>query len=198
MPIDVRYVVQGEIVSSDSQLLDGIQANLPDESGVVVGQEWGEDRGPETAQDGTETGNERLYARMAFAQDGTEFATGADGQPNLVVDVGSDTDSNGDPIPAEDEVLRQNVASTDIYGPQQAATQLYEAVASSALANKADGWSLKLYRSPQGAVTADNVREWYEQHPDERPTRETQDGDVEPFTPSSWQAAHHIIRETTG
>jgi len=48
--LDVRYIVQGEIVTDDSQLLDAIQANLPDADGVVVGQEWAEDRGPETTR----------------------------------------------------------------------------------------------------------------------------------------------------
>jgi len=196
--LDVRYIVQGEIVTDDSQLLDTIQVNLPDADGVVVGQEWIEERGPKTTVDGTETGNERLYARMAFAQDGTEFVTGANGDPQLVVKTGSDTDSDGNPVPAEDEILRANVSASDIYGPKQAAIQLYEMVVASDLASRADNWRLKLYRGPQFSTTAARVREWFEEHPDERPTRETQDGETEPFTPSSWQADHHIIRETSG
>jgi len=196
--LDVRYIVQGEIVTDDSQLLDAIQANLPGADGVVVGQEWAEYRGPETTQDGTETGNERLYARMAFAQDGAEFTTGPDGNPQLVVETGSDTDSDGNAVPAEDEILRENVSTAAIYGPKRAALQLFETVAASDLASRADNWQLKVYRGPQFSTTATRVREWYSEHPDERPTRETRDGSVEPYTPSSWQANHHVIRETSG
>lgn len=190
MTIDIRYVVQGEIVSDDTQLLDVIQANLPDEDGVVVGQEWAESRQPETDQDGTETGTEVLRARMAFAEDTTEFADGPNGEPQLVVDR--------EPPVGEDEVSRSQLDPSEIYGPEQAAIALYDAVAASDLANRATNWSLKVYRSPQGAVTSDAVTEWYEANPDARPTRETVDGDTEQFTPASWQADHHIIRETSG
>lgn len=55
----------------------------------------------------------------------------------------------------------------------------------------ADGSYMRLYKSPTGGVTAQQVQAWYEEHPEEQPT----DSEGEGYIPSSWQPENHIIEE---
>jgi|APHM01.1.fsa_nt_gi hypothetical protein len=86
----------------------------------------------------------------------------------------------------------QTVDGTEVT-PEQAATQLYQSVASADLATKADGWQLRLYRTPEGAVRQGDVREWYEAHPDKQPTDE--DGNA--VIPDAWDPAEHTLDEAS-
>lgn len=55
----------------------------------------------------------------------------------------------------------------------------------------ADSYELVCYETPEGAVRADDVRQYYEENPDEQPT----DQDGESYVPSSWDPANHIVAE---
>lgn len=174
--LETRYVVNGRIESDDTALLDTIETELPNEDSLLLGNEYNLNRSPVLDAEGNETGTEVLSGRMTFASDDTEFAPDADGFPKLVVDEGSDTDADGNPVPADDEILRENVSDSDIYGPAEAAQQFHQQIVSHDLANKADGWRVWVYQSPEGGVTADDVRAWYE----EDETRQPRDQDAEP------------------
>jgi len=160
--LDIRHVVQGRITTDDGQLLDQIEQALPSEDDVTLGNEFGKTRRPETDDNGNETGNEMLSARMTFAPDGKEVL-----------------DDDGNVI--------------DTIDPKQAASDLFQQVANSELADKAENWELRHYRSPEGAVTASDVQAYYENNPNEQPA----DGDGEPYVPSSWDPANHIVDETS-
>ncbi len=190
--IDLRYTVQGSIVSTDTSLLDMIESALPAEGTVVLGDEYNINRVSDSPDLGAN--EEQLSARMTFAPDGDEFADDSNGVPKLVVDEGSDTDADGNPVPAEHEVLRSNVSDAEMYGPKQAAMGLFNAVANHDLASKAEGWDLQVYRSPQGGVRASDVQAWYEAHPDRQPT----DEDGESFVPSGWNPEHHTVAFDSG
>jgi hypothetical protein len=69
--MDTYHVVQGQITSGDTALLDQIQANLPDEGAVTLATEYSESRVEN--DDGTET----LSARMNFARGETELPDGS-------------------------------------------------------------------------------------------------------------------------
>ncbi len=194
--IDLRYTVQGSIVSADTGLLDTIESALPAEGAVVLGDEYSINRVSDRPDLGAN--EERLSARMTFAPDGDEFADDRNGVPKLVVDEGSDTDVDDNPVPAEHEVLRSNVSDTEMYGPKQAALGLFNAVANHDLATKASDWELKVYRSPQGGVLASDVQAWYEAHPDRQPTRTDEDGNEESYVPSGWQPEHHTVAFDSG
>lgn len=159
--MNVRYVVSGQIVSSDSTLLDTIESELPTEDDIILGNEFSKSRKPETDESGTETGNEILSARMTFA--------------------------------AEDVELQDGTIVTS----KESATSLFNAVVSADLATKASGWTVRLYRSPEGGVTVSDVREWYESHPDEQPTREAPDESEEPYVPNRWNPNNHVLMEET-
>ncbi len=193
--IDLRYTFQGSIVSTDMGLLDTIESALPAEGTVVLGDEYSINR----VSDGPDFGanEERLSARMTFAPDGDEFADDSNGVPKLVVGEGSDTDADGNPVPAEHEVLRSNVSDAEMYGPKQAALGLFDAVASHDLASKAEGWELQVYRSPQGGVLASDVQVWYEEDESRQPTRTDEDGNEVSFVPSQWSPEHHTITEVS-
>jgi len=160
--LDTRHVVAGRIVCEDSAFLDQIEQALPDEDDVALGNEFDKTREPETDEDGNETGNEVLSARMTFAPDGKEVL-----------------DDDGNVI--------------DTIDPEQASSDLFEKVANSDLANQAQNWELRHYRSPEGGVTADDVRAYYERNPGDRPT----DEDGEPYVPSLWDPDHHTFDETS-
>lgn len=59
--------------------------------------------------------------------------------------------------------------------------------------NKMESGALRLYRTPLGGVTVQEVREWYENNPGEQPT----DDDGEPVVPSNWDPMNHLIDEVT-
>jgi len=194
--IDLRYTVQGSIVSTDTGLLDTIASALPAEGTVVLGDEYSINRVSDSPDLGAN--EERLSARMTFAPDGDAFADDSNGVPKLVVDEGSDTDADGNPVPAEHEVLRSNVSDAEMYGPKQAALGLFNAVANHDLATKASGWDLQVYRSPQGGVRASDVQAWYEADETRQPTRTDEDGNEESYVPSGWQPEHHIVASESG
>lgn len=178
--IELRHTVRGEIVSTDSTLLDQIESVLPSENGVTLGDEYNIDRNSVGLEDGTE----RIVARMTFAPDGDEFADDSNGVPKKVVD--SDA--------GEDEILRSNVSDSDIYGPSEAAASLFSTVESSDLANKADRWELRHERSPQGGVIYEDLRKWYAEDESRQPTDE--DGDS--YIPGEFKTDNHVITETSG
>lgn len=191
--IDLRYTVQGSIVSTDTSLLDAIESALPAEGEVVLGDEYQINRLSDSPDlDDTE---ERISARMTFAQDGTEFANDSNGNSKIVVDNGSDIDADGNHIPAENEILRSNVASSDIYRAKQAAMGLFDAVTTHDLAKKASGWNIRLYRSPQGGVRHADVQAWYEADESRQPTRTNDDGNEVKYIPQSFNPDHHVIYE---
>jgi len=152
MTTTIYHVVQGQIRTTDTALLDQIEANLPDEGDVILATEYGQSRTEN--EDGTET----LSARMNFARGETELPDG-----------------------------------TTVTG-EQAASQLFQQVASADLAAKADDWELRHYQSPDGAVTLSALEDWYEKHPDRQPT----DEDDEKYVPSQWNPEHHTVAFESG
>jgi len=68
--MDTYHVVQGQITSGDTALLDQIEAALPDEGGVTLATEYSQTRTEN--DDGTET----LSARLNFARGETELPDG--------------------------------------------------------------------------------------------------------------------------
>jgi len=194
--IDLRYTVQGSIVSTDTSLLDTIESALPAEGTVVLGDEYSMNRLSDSPDLGAN--EERLSARMTFAPDGDVFADDSNGVPKLVVGEGSDTDADGNPVLAEYEVLRSNVSDAEMYGPKQAALGLFNTVASHDLASKASGWEVQVYRSPQGGILASDVRAWYEADETRQPTRTDEDGNEESYVPSAWQPEHHTVAFDSG
>jgi hypothetical protein len=93
-------------------------------------------------------------------------------------------------------VLRSEV--TNIFGPKTAAMNLYQEVASSDLAGKANNWELQVYESPQGGVLASDVKAWYEADESRQPTRSDEDGNEVKYIPSSFDPSNHVIKETSG
>jgi hypothetical protein len=67
MSLDIRYCVRGEIVSTDTDLLNTIESQLPDETDVMLGAEYSQDRVSGSDTDDLDTGQERLSARMTFS-----------------------------------------------------------------------------------------------------------------------------------
>lgn len=181
--IDLRYTVQGSIVSTDTSLLDAIESALPAEGTVVLGDEYSINR----VSDAPDLGDneERISARMTFAPDASEFANDASGNPNLVVD--SDA--------GENQILRENVSSSEIYGPKQAAIGLFDEVVNHDLANKASGWTIEVYRSPQGGVLSSDVKAWYAEDESRQPTRTDEDGNEVSYIPNAWNPEHHVLKE---
>lgn len=192
--IETRYVVKGRIQTDTSTLLDAIEDELPAVDVPVLGNEYDLERTQVRDSDGTEIGEEQIIGRMTFASDGTEFANDSEGNPKLVVDKGSATDSDGNRVPAANEVLRENVDEADIYGPETAAQQLFNQIVSHDLATEASNWRVWLYRSPEGGVTADAVREWYE----EDESRQPEDENGEKYIPRLFDPTNHIIAEDSG
>ena len=183
--LETRYVVNGRIETTDTTLLDTIEAELPSEDDPVLGNEYDLSRTPVLDAEGNETDAEVLSGRMTFAPDDTEFAPDADGNVKEVIDSGE---------PNDDQILRTNVDDSDIFGPAEAAQQFYQQIVSHDLATKADGWRVWVYQSPEGGVTVNDVREWYENHPDEQPI----DEDGKSYIPSRWNPERHIIKESSG
>jgi hypothetical protein len=72
--------------------------------------------------------------------------------------------------------------------PHGAAKQVFTKLTTHNLASKASDWYVEMYRTPEGAVTADNVQAYYEEYPDEQPT----DGNGESYVPSSWDPTNHV------
>ena len=98
--------------------------------------------------------------------------------------------------PAEDsdaERLAARMTFADSEQGQARAEYLFEEVTTHDLATVAEDCSVRLYRTPEGGVTQQEVREYYETHPDEQPV----DEDGEPFVPSSWDPERHIIDESS-
>lgn len=71
-----------------------------------------------------------------------------------------------------------------------AAEYLFERVQNHPLADTVD-YSLRLYRTPEGAVTVSDVREWYESNEDKMPA----DSEGETYVPDRWNPNHHIKME---
>jgi hypothetical protein len=59
--------MRGEIVSTDTDLLDTIESQLPDETDVILGREYSQNRVSASDANDLDTGQERLSARMTFA-----------------------------------------------------------------------------------------------------------------------------------
>jgi hypothetical protein len=72
MSLDIRYCVRGEIVSTDTDLLDTIESQLPDETDVILGTEYSEIRVSASASNNLDTGQERLSGRMTFSSEPRE------------------------------------------------------------------------------------------------------------------------------
>jgi hypothetical protein len=217
MTLNIKHVVQGSIVTDDTALLDTIEAELPSEGDLVLGTEYEVERTTLYDREGNATGEERLEARMSFADDSQEFAKDADGNTVIVIDGGE---------PDENEMLRMNVDESTIFGPAGAATNLFNAVTTHDLASKASGWNVRVYRSPEGGVTSDDVQEWYEadesrqpRDQDSEPVEEEQlvtddngdpildaDGNeqyetvqVQPkYVPNTFDPSNHVIAEDSG
>ncbi len=170
--IDTRYVVNGRIESDDTTLVDTIEKELPNEGDPVLGNEYDLSRSPVLDEDGNETNVEVLSSRMTFAPDGSEFTVDADGN---IIEV---KDSS-------------NYDSADIFGPAEAAQQFYQTIVTHDLAAKADGWRVWVYRSPEGGVTAEDVRAWYKEDMDRQPLNE----DGEPYVPSNFDPHNHVLKE---
>jgi len=205
--IDTRYTVAGHIESTNTTLLDAIQSALPEEGDIVLGDEYTVSR-----TDVEDSNAERLSARMTFSPDGDEFAV-ENGTTKHVVELDADEEivetddgervvkTEFDEIPVDsygraNEVLRSEV--TDIFGPKQAAMNLYQEVANADLANKADNWELQVYESPQGGVLASDVKAWYEADESRQPTRTDEDGNEVKYVPSSFDPQNHVIQQTSG
>jgi hypothetical protein len=183
--LETRYVVNGRIESDDQQLLDQIESELPAEDDPVLGNEYDLSRTPVLDADGNETGTEVLSGRMTFAPDGSEFTRDADGNTLVVIEGGEPTDN---------EVLKANVDSADIFGPAEAAQQFHQQIVSHDLAGKADGWRVWVYESPEGGVTSRAVQAWYEA--DEARQPENEEG--EKYVPNSFDPANHVVVEESG
>jgi hypothetical protein len=85
--------------------------------------------------------------------------------------------------------------------PEQAATNLFDTVASDELGQQADNWSLELYRTPEGAIRSEDVQAWYEADATRQPTRAVeQDGQTveEKYVPSSFDPSHHSVQNQSG
>jgi hypothetical protein len=160
--LDVRYCVNGRIVSSDKTLLDKIESALPDEDNVILGNEYSQNRTTSREANDLADGHERLSARMTFA--------------------------------GESKTLPDGTEIT----PKQAATELFNTVASDELAQQADNWSVELYRTPEGAIRSKDVRAWYEADESRQPTRTLEDGTEEKYAPSSFDPSHHIVQKQSG
>lgn len=150
--MNVHNIIRLDVTSTDTALLDNLEAELPADGDPEVGDEYD---GPQrtTPEDAAE-GEERLYARVALQTTYTQ-----DGSMNQ-------------------------------YG-ETYATNLYDAL--SGYDFSGSSYTLQHYKSPTGAVTSDEVQEWYEENPDALPTDE--DGDS--FIPNVWNPSNHIIEETT-
>ena len=181
--IDPRYVVKGRIESENTELLDTIESELPDEGDPVLGNEYDLSRSPVLNDESNETDAEVLSGRMTFAPDDREFTLDADGN---IIEV-------------EDS---SNYDSADIFGPAEAAQQFYQTIVSHDLAEKADGWRVGVYQSPEGGVTASDVKEWYEADETRQPEREVEQPDgttsTEKYIPNSFDPTNHIVVEETG
>lgn len=151
--MDIRHCVGGSITTTDTDLLDAIETELPDESGVLLGAEY------EHTRTENDDGSETLRARMTFASDDTEV------------------ERNG-----------------TVVTPRKAAGKLFQSVVTHDLASRADNWEVRQYRTPEGAVLARDVREWYEANPSEQPV----DEDGEPYVPDTFDPLNHVINEQTG
>ena len=58
----------------------------------------------------------------------------------------------------------------------------------------ADQFFLDVFATPLGGVTVDEIREWYENHPDGQPVND----DGERYIPESWDPSNHTLEETRG
>lgn len=83
--------------------------------------------------------------------------------------------------------------TTDVTA-EQAAQRTMDAIRGHPLADQADDWAVRQYRTPTGGVSTDEVRAWYEANPEAQPT----DDDGEPFIPSTWDPLRHLAAEETG
>lgn len=111
----------------------------------------------------------------------------------------SDTETGAEILSVRMTFASEDVELEDgtVVTPRESATALFDSVVSHELATKASGWTVRLYRSPEGGVTVSDVREWYESHPDEQPTREAPDGSEEPYVPNRWNPNNHVLTEET-
>jgi len=99
--------------------------------------------------------------------------------------VSRDTNDDGT------ETLRARTSFADSAQGQARAEYLYEQITNSDLAQRADNWAVLLYRTPEGGVRPDGVREWHRIHPDQQPL--TDDGAS--YIPTAWDPAQHTIKE---
>jgi hypothetical protein len=67
MSLNIRYCVRGKIVSTDTDLLNTIESQLPDETDVILGREYSQTRVSAGETDNLDTGQERLSVRLSFA-----------------------------------------------------------------------------------------------------------------------------------
>lgn len=152
--IDLRYTVQGSIVSTDATLLDAIEDALPADDAEALGNEYSV-----TRTDVEDSEKERLSGRMTFTADSFELEDGA------------------------------------TVSPREAAESVYQDIVNHDLAAKADNWKVKLYRSPEGGVLAEDVRKWYQEDESRQPTRTDEDGIEVSYIPSSWNPNNHVLKE---
>jgi hypothetical protein len=65
--LDIRLCLRGEVISTDTDLLDTIESQLPDETDVILGREFAQTRVSASDADNLDTAQERLSTRMTFA-----------------------------------------------------------------------------------------------------------------------------------
>jgi hypothetical protein len=83
----------------------------------------------------------------------------------------------------------QEVDGTEVT-PEQAATGLVNKLTGHDLATRAEDWEVEMYRTPEGAVRAQDVQAWYEANPKKQPDSEDPDSGV----PDSWDPENHVVR----
>jgi len=155
--MELHHVVNVDVRSTDTQLLDDVAAALPTDDHPAVGPEYdGPNRFSADDYPSLSDGEERLTARVSFVA-GT-------------VDVDGTT-----------------------YDGAEGASTRYMALADVGVSGAA-AYTLRHYKSPVGGVTTEEVREWYETHPDAQPV----DDQGESYVPSSWDPKHHIADKISG
>ena len=96
------------------------------------------------------------------------------------------------------ETLSARTTFADSMQGKARAEMLFRDVTSHKLASVATDWEVNHYRSPEGGVTVDDVRTYYETNPDQLPTREIESPDdsttTESYIPRSFDPSNHTIQ----
>lgn len=108
---------------------------------------------------------------------------------------GPQRETEGEQLEAGEERLtgRVTFADTASTSAESYASGFYDAVTAYDF-SEATYYEVKHYISPVGGTTVADVREWYEQHPDQQPTDENGDS----YIPDVWNPDNHIIGKDSG